>query len=73
MDLTQFIASSSRCYEVEAEELPDFTALTSVKLRKEMDLRKISRHGMIAKAQYVEALTNHLLGLRHELQVRDPQ
>jgi hypothetical protein len=73
MDFTQFIAFSSRCYEVEAEELPDFTALTSVKLRQKMDLRKISRQGMTAKAQYVEALTNHLLGLRHELQVRDPQ
>jgi hypothetical protein len=50
--------------------------MTSVKLRKEMAPRKISRQGMTAKAQYVEALTSHRFGLRHEIQVirvRDPK
>jgi hypothetical protein len=57
----------SRC-RAEADELPDFTALTCGKLQKEMDLRKIPRQVLTKKAQYVAAPTNHLVELRHQVE-----
>jgi hypothetical protein len=73
MDLIQFCASDARCAELEADESPNFGALTLFDLQREMIARKISCQGLNTKAQRVVALNDHFMRMQQELDARAPK